>query len=511
MKLRRLLFEGEVLRLMGFTVLIKPLAMVSQMLIARFFGASAQLDAYNFTLFLVTFLAQTVSAVFFTVIIPQITRIREAMAPDKVAAYQNAVIALYFIPVAAAMVFLAARGDIVIDLIGAKLPTETRDYAYLMIRILSLPVMLFCLVKVNSALLNLHKRFRLPAALLPMHTLFFLLGLVFLHGSLGIWALPASWILSYVVQSVIITVRALQTRAFRFVSPRLPQGEISVLWGLSWMVLFSQGMLMINTFVDKWFAAGLPVGSISHVTYAHTIINVGLQVFSMSLVVVVFTKMSELLASDDYAGCDRYLRANLVRVSNLVVPVCVALFIASPQVVRVLFQRGAFTAADALVTGQTLGMYLLGLPAMVINGLIARLYHSLQKMQERIWLALQYLVTNVVGNILLVKTLGTVGLAISSTVAINLHLLLSFIILRGFHPELRTAHYIAPVLSAYCLAAGALAIYHLAGAGAWLEQIVGVESTLSALLTGALKFIVFMGLYGILLIGWRGMRRQVRS
>lgn len=508
MKLKKLLFDGETIRLMGITALIKPAALLTQMAIAKFFGASAEMDAYAFSLFLVTFLGFTIGRVFSTVVIPQITKLRKTMAETEVAAYQNAVVVLYFLPVMLILVGLLLRSDLAIDLIGSKLPDETKEYAYQIVRFMAIPAMLFVVVKLSVALLNLNKQFKVAAIMPPLHTALFLVLLLFLHNHFGIWALPVSWAISYTIQAAIILSQVFRTGVVKLVRPSLPKGGMATLWSLSWVVLVSQALLMVNTFVDKWFAASLPVGSISYVLYSHGIINFGHQLFSLSLIVVMFTKMSEYLAAADLKGCDLYISNNLMKMSNLVVPAAVGLFVVSPEVVRVLYQRGAFDEVAALNTSQTLGMYLLGLPAIVINGLIARVFHSLQKVRERVWLALQYILTNVVGNILLVKVLATVGLAISSTVAINLHLMLSFLFIHRFNNGLRTGTYLAIILRAYFMAAIAWLVYYSTGVGALLEELIAGDGLVWIILLGAAKFSFIICTYGVQLMIWMKVRHR---
>ena len=53
--LKKYLFEAEVLRLMGLNLLVKPIGLVTQMVIAGSFGAGYEYDAYALTVFLVTF------------------------------------------------------------------------------------------------------------------------------------------------------------------------------------------------------------------------------------------------------------------------------------------------------------------------------------------------------------------------------------------------------------------------------------------------------------------------
>jgi len=270
------------------------------------------------------------------------------------------------------------------------------------------------------------------------------------------------------------------------------------------MVFRIAAVSFLNTIplIDKWFATGLEAGSISSITYSLTLMTFGVQFFAMSLTVIMFTKMSEFFAAKDFHSCDRYIQTNLVKVANLVVPVSLGLFVISPEIVRILFQRGAFDAADAVRTSGTLAMYLLGLPALVINGVIAKIFQSLQRLKEKIFLAFQFSATNIIGNVILVKSLATVGLAISSSVAINLHLLLSLVVLHYFRNGLNIQSYMATIGRAYFMAVVSWVVFSLVGIGPHLEGLVNGQSLLGAIFLAALKFGIIIGLYGFQVLIW---------
>jgi putative peptidoglycan lipid II flippase len=502
MRLKRFLFEGETLRLMGFTVLTKPLGLITQMLMAAYFGAGHQLDAYAFSLFPIVFFSQAIQRIFSAIAIPQIIKIRKELAPEKVAGYQNAIIIFFYVPVILFLLSFLIWGDLFVNLVGRQLPPETKDFAYRFLRFLALPGILVCLVGLNSSLLNLNKKFRIPALMPLLNAAVMLLCLVLLNPRLGIWALPVGFAASYLVQTPIIMIRSARTGSFTLARPYLPPGSIRLLWSLSWMIIVTQVLLMINTFVDKWFATGLEAGSISSINYSMTLMNLGVQFFSMSLTVVMFTRMSEFFAANDYHSCDRYIQTNLVKVANLVVPVSLGLFVISPEIVRILFQRGAFDAADAVRTSGTLAMYLLGLPALIINGVITKVFQSLQRLREKIFLAFQYIATNIIGNVILVKSLATVGLAISSSAAINLHLLLSLVVLHYIRSGLNINVYMATIGRAYLMAAFSWVAYTLTGIGTQLDGLVNGQSIQEALVLAVLKFSVIIGLYGFQVFIW---------
>ena len=147
-------------------------------------------------------------------------------------------------------------------------------------------------------------------------------------------------------------------------------------------------------------------------------------------------------------------------------------------------------------------MYLLGLPALVINGVVTKIFQSLQRLREKIFLALQYTLTNVAGNIILVKTLGIMGLAISSTVAVNLHLLLSLIVLSFFRNGLGVKRYAVIIGRSYLMALIAWGIFSLCGIDQWVTHWLQGESILWTLLLAVSKFAALIALYGIQVLIW---------
>lgn len=507
-KLKRLFFDGDILKLMSFTMITKPIGLVTQVLIARAFGAGVQLDAYNFALYPIQFLARTTGRILSSVAIPQIIIFRRDHTPKEVSAYQNAIILAFFIPLTVLMFAFLLSGNLFVDVVGAQLPAETKVWATRFLRFLAIPGLLLGIVGIHSAVLNLNKHYRVPGLMMPLNAAIMLVCILALNRYIGIWSLPAGFAISRLVQVPWIMYVAFRTGSFRLDRPRIPKGTLSTLWSLSWKVVVTQALLMINGFVDRWFATGLEVGSISSISYSMTLINFGEQIFTLSLIVVMFTRMSEYFANDDFVECNRYIRTNLTKVSNLVVPGSLCLFIVSPEIVRVLFQRGAFNPEDAVRTSGALGMYMLGLPALVLNGVVTKIFQSLQRLSAKTILAGQYLLTNVIGNMILVKSLAVMGLAISSSVAINLHVFLSLLVLHYFRNGLKVGAYSMIILRSYLMALLSWIGYTLSGIGPRIESLMPGGGVLAAMGIAILKILFVLAIYGALLLVWHRFLRK---
>lgn len=510
MSLRRILFEGDVLRLMSFTFLTKPLGFVTQILIASYFGAGAQLDAFTFARFPIVMLAQSSYRLFSAVAIPQITKSRQAMSPEQIHAYQMAMVLLFYLPVTILITLIFLFSHQVIDIIGNQLPPETKGYASDFLRVLAIPGIFYALVGMNQTLLNLNDNYRIPGIVPVLNSLISLLAIVLLHGRIGIWSMAVGFASSHLIALPLVGFNALKTGAIRFTRPKIPAGGTKLLLMLSWLVLAEQVILMANSFADKWFASGLEVGSISSINYANTLLNLGLQAFNLSLVVVMFTRLSRLYSEGDLNGYNVYFQDNLRKVCNIVVPASLGVFLANDEIVRALFQRGSFNAADTARTAGALGMYMLGLPALIVNGIVTKIFHSLQRLKEKIYLALQYIITNIIGNMLLVGSLKVTGLAISSTVAINLHLLLSLGVLYSFKSGVLIRPLLATLLRSYTFAFVTWLVMSRGGLSRLLVDLVPLTGLIGTFATATLKFGATVLVYVSLALAWRRFGAPLR-
>ena len=172
--------------------------------------------------------------------------------------------------------------------------------------------------------------------------------------------------------------------------------------------------------------------------------------------------------------------------------------LASVEIIRVLYQHGAFTAEDTVRTSGALAVYILGLPGLIANNILSRIFHSLQRMHEKILLALQYLVTNVVGNLLLVDRFGVTGLAVATVVTITIHLYLSFWVLHRYRIGLDARRLAVITTRHYAIMGATAALFLLLGLDELCNGVADRGTTPGALAVGVLKGTVVLALYFVL-------------
>lgn len=127
--------------------------------------------------------------------------------------------------------------------------------------------------------------------------------------------------------------------------------------------------------IERFLAAPLPAGTISHLNYAQKVAQLPM-VLALMLCTVTFPIVSQALAEGDTERARDRVERDLRAVSYVVLLGTAAVVACAPQLIQLLFQRGAFTAQDTAATAAVMRVYALGLLGQALVGALVRSYFS---------------------------------------------------------------------------------------------------------------------------------------
>lgn len=219
----------------------------------------------------------------------------------------------------------------------------------------------------------------------------------------------------------------------RFRAPRLDSRTRKFLAALG-PAIIGAGGVQLALFADTIIASYLPTGALSALYYADRINQLPIGVVGIAVGTVLLPEMSRRLAAGDERGAT-LAQARGIQLALLLTVPSVAGAVAIPDLVmRALFARGAFTAADAAAAGATLAAYAIGLlPFVMIRSFTAPFYARGDTLTP-VKAALLAAGVNIAFKVMLMGPLAQVGLAFATSIGawINLSLLTIFARRRGF-------------------------------------------------------------------------------
>ena len=287
-------------------------------------------------------------------------------------------------------------------------------------RLTAVTVLTFGITGYFSAALRAHGRFLAPAGVYIAYNIGIIGMTLALHSVWGVRAAAAGVAVGSLLMVLTLLptfVRLMPGRSGR----RTVRGGGSALLGatvLAPVVLFVV-CRQSQVFVERFLASSLPDGAISHLNYAQKVAQLPM-VLSMMICTVTFPVVARALAAGDREGARRRVERDLALAGTVVLLGTAAVLGCAPRIVEVLFQRGAFDAADTAATAGVMRVYALGLLGHTLVGALCRPYFSAGRPT---WYPLGamgagLLVTTAAG-LLLTGPYGVEGIAAANAVGIS--------------------------------------------------------------------------------------------
>lgn len=474
---------------MALTVGSKLLGFVRDQVIAFYFGASGQTDAYLVAMTLPNlFMGVWVGAIG-TAFLPVFSQ-RPVQDGDEAAWRVSDTI---FALTAGLGLVMAALGVALapwlVRLMAPGFDADTMHLAVAATRIVFPAVVLAVLTGPLKAVLNSFQHFTAPAAAPIVQNLVILVALVGLVGVAGVGVEGlAVGLATGMVLSVLMQFPALRRRGFRL-RLRLDLHDPGVRRTLALVAPLILGALFgqVYVLVDRALASGLPAGSIAALSFADKLRQLPLGVFAAAVATVVYPSLSQMAARGDVTGLKDTLGIGIRLVALVTVPSAVGLMVLREPLVRLLFQRGAFDAGDTAATAAALLFYALGMVGLGANAVLVTAFYSLRDTVTPVVIGGVGTAVNIALDYLLVGPLAHAGLALANSVTA---LVSTALLLVALHRRLGAMGY-----RQMGLALGKVVAASLVMGSVVLVMLGGGETkqlAASRLLTGALGQIIWL-------------------
>src|ERR1700687_3333771 len=427
----------RILTVGGFTLLSRLTGFFRDILMAAVLGAGAIAAAFLVASRLPThFRAIFAEGAFNAAFVPAYARIREQGGADAARRFADRIFTLLF---ASQLIFLAVALIFTPEVIRLLAPGFEKDptrftLAVELTRITFPYLLLMTLVTLYGGILNALNRFASaggrPILLnLTMMTTLALAALFPTAGRAAAWGVLIAGCLEL---ALVAGDTAWSDVIAKFRRPRWDADVKRFFVALGPAVIGSAGV-QLALFADTIIASFLPAGALSALYYADRLNQLPIGVIGIAAGTVILPEMVRRIAAGDETGAKLAQNRAIEFTLLLSIPCVAAFFIIPELIMRALFMRGAFTAADAVAAGQTLSAYAFGLlPFVLIRSAVATFF-ARGDTTTPVKAALIAAAVNIAFKVLLMGPLAQVGLALATSIGawINLGLVIWFAIRAG--------------------------------------------------------------------------------
>lgn len=378
------------------------------------------------------------------------------------------------------------------------------------------PYLLFIsLVALVAGVLNSLGRFAAAAATPILLNLFMIAAVLWLAphaetaGHALAWGVAAAGVGQFVWLMIACGRAGVWLRLRR---PRLTP-QVRTLLKRAVPVAVGAGIYQVNMMVNTMIASVLPSGAVSYLFYADRIHQLPIGVVGVAVGTALLPLLSRQLRAGQDAAAHHSQNRALEFAILLTLPAAAAMMVIAEPIITTLFQRGAFTAADADATAATLIAMAVGLPAYMLVKSLTPGYFARHDTKTPVKIAAVTVVLNIVLNLVLMWPLLYVGVALATSLSAWANaVLLGVILYRRGHLKIdaRLRARLPRMVLATVTMAAALALLEWGFAG-WLDGDHGHRiAALAILVAGGLaSFALCAQAFGA--AGWADVRALRRS
>lgn len=197
-----------------------------------------------------------------------------------------------------------------------------------------------------------------------------------------------------------------------------PDERVREILRLMGPTVIGSAIYLVNIAVSRFLGLSLNDSAAAVLNLATRVMELPIGVFTIAVATVVFPLIARHAAREDWPALTEGYHKGLRLVLVINIPAAAGLVLLSEPITRLLFERGAFTAADTQLMTPVLAVYALGLPFVSFTSLALRGFYALRDTATPVRAAAASFVVNLVLSLLLMRWLSTVGLALASTLAV---------------------------------------------------------------------------------------------
>ncbi|ACK65123.1 integral membrane protein MviN [Rippkaea orientalis PCC 8801] len=491
------------------TLISKIFGLVREQVIAAAFGVGPVVNAYAYAYVIPGFLLILLGGIngpFHSALVSVLAKRDKSEAAPLVETVTT-LVSLFLLIITVILIIFAG---IFIDLLAPGLDQQAKLIAVQQLQIMAPLALLAGLIGIGFGTLNAADQYWLPSISPLFSSLAVVIGVGVLAWQVGgnlntpnylqlggmvlAGGTLAGGLLQWIAQLIAQNQAGMGKLRFRF-NWRLP-GVTDVMKVMAPATL-SSGMLHINVYTDLFFASFIP-NAAAAMRYGNFIVLTPLGIISNMILVPFMPVFSRLTTPENWPELKLRIRQGLLLTALTMLPLT-AIFIAlATPIIQVIYQRGAFKAADSEIVVPVLMAYGVGMFFYLGRDILVRVFYALGDGETPFRVSIINIVLNGLLDFLFYKPFGTPGI-VFATVGVNI---LSMIIFLGI---LNRRLHGLPLKewSIHLLSLTGISV--IAGLGTWAvswgwEQIFGNQNLWLQLLQLTVTMAVAFGLFMILAI-----------
>lgn len=393
----------------------KLVSVAKELVVAASFGTGDAIDAFFIALLMPSLAMSVIGGSFNAALIPTYIQVREKEGVASAQRLFSGVMVWGIGLLAVATVIIVFAASYYLPLIASGFNAEKIELTRRLLYFLSPIVMVYGINTIWGAVLNAGERFALVAITPAVTPAVIMVSLLLAGTEWGIMALAMGTVCGMAIEAAILGIGLRRKGVSLLPKWHGMDPHIKQVAG-QFLPMISGALIMSSTsLINQGMAAMLGPGSVASLNYGNKLIAVPMGLAMTALGTAVIPYFSGMVARNDWAGIRHTLKRYFGLIFGAAIPLTILLILISEPLVRIVYQRGSFTASDTHVVAQVQALFALQIPFYIAGILIVRLISAVLANHVLMIGNIISIFLSVSLNYLFMKKLGVAGIALSTS------------------------------------------------------------------------------------------------
>ncbi|WP_163654769.1 murein biosynthesis integral membrane protein MurJ [Listeria sp. PSOL-1] len=359
-----------------FTVLTQTMSILRTTLLAKYFGTSSMMDAFNLANLIMIAIVNIGGASIPVVIIPFLAKIKENRDEDKKEALNSYVITIMMVSLTVLLITYSL-GFISMNYFHWKENHLFYYMTYLLTFIMGIGQIFRMYSWLQTSYLEFQGRFIWVKFAGLVAIVLNYLFILFRAPELTIYQVAISVSCSFLIESLLL-VWGNRKWDYKFKFKfNFRSTEYRNLLKLTLPSIVGASIYQLTILVPSTLGSYFGVGYVSTMTYANQIMSIFQMLIITNLLSMIYPNLSRSFALSLQTGKEKFVQ--YIKLFNLIViPVVVGLIVLGHEIIAILFERGSFGSESSARVFEFLFFLALALPFTVFKEMVFRIFYSIK-------------------------------------------------------------------------------------------------------------------------------------
>ncbi|NQU35132.1 MAG: polysaccharide biosynthesis C-terminal domain-containing protein [Bacteroidetes bacterium] len=406
------------------------LSFISQLIIAYYFGANTERDAYFAAIVVPTYLTAILTGSIGFIFLPQVIELRN-ISRQNARKFINTILGSTTLCLLILIIFGIFFSKSILNFTAPGFDSKMVVYTVNLFRILLFTSLFSVLTNLISYLYQIKQKFIRPALAPLINIPIIILLVVILNSKIGIISLAIGTLIGSII-SFLFVLPILFTKECRF-SFHFDISNSHFISMLKVLLPLLVGGIVFRSapVFERMIASGLTEGSISILGYSGQLLNVLITIATSGIIVSFFPSMSDAW-SKDMTLFIQYFNKGIRSILILTIPIALSFILFGDTFIKTLLERGAFTAKDTFAVSKTFAFMTPAYIVLCLGGITSKVFYISKRTLDLTIIASLELLSYLLLSYFLSRRYGYLGIAMGTSIAYSIFMLIYYFYVTTF-------------------------------------------------------------------------------